>query len=268
MCEKWLGGVSGEYQYASQFGQDWWLYNHIFKHYPPGYRGVYVELGAFQPVKESNSYFFDKCLGWEGLCIEPQPVNVAGFVGRRSCTLVPFCVSDRERVVKFVSFKGSYYAGSGLGKVEDAETTELFRRSANASWEQTYEIEIVCFSLKQLFSHYNVRHVDYLSLDVEGYEENAIFGVDFSKVQIDVITIEGSSSGSRAAQYLAEQYGYEMVRGVYYNRLALVDFVLVAPGFRGFKCGEKLSRLDTYRSCPPNPNDSPDFLARHTLCRT
>jgi hypothetical protein len=35
-------------------------------------KGTYIELGAFDGKTESNTIFFDKCLGWEGLLIEGQ----------------------------------------------------------------------------------------------------------------------------------------------------------------------------------------------------
>ena len=36
-------------------------------------RGFYIDIGAFHPFKLSNTVFFDQCLGWEGICVEPNP---------------------------------------------------------------------------------------------------------------------------------------------------------------------------------------------------
>jgi hypothetical protein len=35
--------------------------------------GVFLEMGAFDGVVESNSRFYERCLGWEGLLIEGNP---------------------------------------------------------------------------------------------------------------------------------------------------------------------------------------------------
>ena len=37
-----------------------------------GRKGFYVDSGANDARHLSNTFFFDKCLGWEGLCIEPM----------------------------------------------------------------------------------------------------------------------------------------------------------------------------------------------------
>jgi hypothetical protein len=49
------------------------LFHNYFKHLGAQYRGVYVDVGSNHPTELSNTAFFDKCLGWRGVCIEPQP---------------------------------------------------------------------------------------------------------------------------------------------------------------------------------------------------
>lgn len=59
---------------GAQYSQDVSLFHNFFKAWPlQGKQGFYVESGANDPLKLSNTLFFDKCLGWSGLCIEPQP---------------------------------------------------------------------------------------------------------------------------------------------------------------------------------------------------
>ena len=54
----------------------------------------------------SNTLFFDKCLGWRGVCFEPQ-TRYHGWIRRtRGCTLVPSCVLGSESVVSFEGVKG------------------------------------------------------------------------------------------------------------------------------------------------------------------
>ena len=54
--------------YHSQLSQDRWV-NTILG----GKRdGFFVELGASDGVFMSNSLFFERELGWKGICIEPR----------------------------------------------------------------------------------------------------------------------------------------------------------------------------------------------------
>jgi hypothetical protein len=53
-------------------------------------------VGANEYKFLSTTYFFDKCLGWDGLCsIEPQEQYHKDLKEQRSCTLVPKCLTDK-----------------------------------------------------------------------------------------------------------------------------------------------------------------------------
>mmetsp|Transcript_31353 Transcript_31353/g.46805 ORF Transcript_31353/g.46805 Transcript_31353/m.46805 type:complete len:148 (+) Transcript_31353:587-1030(+) len=60
-------------------GEDLTLYNTLFNEKnetggsAPMMHGSMIELGAFNGIKESNSRFFDLCLGWNTLLIEGNP---------------------------------------------------------------------------------------------------------------------------------------------------------------------------------------------------
>ena len=69
--------------------------------------GVYVDIGSNHPFDLSNTFFFDRCLGWRGLCIEPN-VKYHKLYGEfnRTCTLVPHCVLDKPTAVTMTFDKG------------------------------------------------------------------------------------------------------------------------------------------------------------------
>lgn len=54
-------------EYYSQFGQDKFLDQKIFKGKNSGF---FLEIGADDGVRYSNTYFFEKFRGWQGICIE------------------------------------------------------------------------------------------------------------------------------------------------------------------------------------------------------
>ncbi|CAJ1437245.1 unnamed protein product, partial [Effrenium voratum] len=91
---------------ASQWQQDWFVYKNFFKNSPldvgaAGDRqGVFVDVGAFHPIHLSNTYFFERCLGWRGLCVEPNPSMHPFFEAHRpACELVKNCVWSHPRRV-------------------------------------------------------------------------------------------------------------------------------------------------------------------------
>ena len=55
--------------YHSQDGQDLYLDKHVFKGLK---NGIFVDIGANDGITINNTLFFEKVLGWNGLCIEPN----------------------------------------------------------------------------------------------------------------------------------------------------------------------------------------------------
>jgi hypothetical protein len=89
---------------SSQFSQDMWIFNNLFKSYTlQNKKGFYVDSGANDWKELSNTFFFDVCLGWDGLCVEPEKEYHSGLKEFRSCKLVTDCISDRKHKMGFVS---------------------------------------------------------------------------------------------------------------------------------------------------------------------
>ncbi len=57
---------------------------------------------------------------------------------------------------------------------------------------ETEEIQVKTKVFKDILEEENIKHIDYLSLDVEGHELNVLKGIDFNKVRINVLTIENN----------------------------------------------------------------------------
>ena len=84
--------------------EDFYIYHHFFSslstsssssllhhhHHHHRHRGVYLEIGNYQPLKESVAAFFDLCLGWKGVCVySPDAVDGSPFTASpRSCLVV------------------------------------------------------------------------------------------------------------------------------------------------------------------------------------
>jgi hypothetical protein len=72
----------------SQAWQDWILYRNFFANQTEGF---YLDIGANEAITISNTAFFDICLGWQGVCFEPQAQYHRRLKSERSCTLVRLC---------------------------------------------------------------------------------------------------------------------------------------------------------------------------------
>jgi len=111
-CEKFLTS-EGFNASVSEFGQDWFaLWNFLSASVGPE-GGVYVDVGACLPFEYSNTVILDRCLKWQGVCVEANPNLVPFLRAYRSCGIYNHCAdaefnpgrtfTDREGEVHFTA---------------------------------------------------------------------------------------------------------------------------------------------------------------------
>jgi hypothetical protein len=115
-CSGWMAGTRGTWSivprsarilggFTSQYRQDKLLWRHLFNgttsnRAPGGRIRVYAEVAANHYKSISNSYFFDRCLHWRGLCVEPNPIYHADLLSERTCSLTPTCVANHTNEIE------------------------------------------------------------------------------------------------------------------------------------------------------------------------
>lgn len=172
--------------FFSQYGQDAWLWAHHFRYLRRP--GVFVDLATNHPIHISNTYFFESCLRWSGLCIEPNAQYHPGIMEHRSCELIPLCVANHSSSVEFIE-------AGGMGGI--AATNKNGERVQDAPRRR-----ITCAPLARLLRRRGLTHIDFLSLDIEGGERGALESIDWGAVRIDVIALEDEDPEGRATQFL------------------------------------------------------------------
>lgn len=170
---------------GSQFGQDMFMFYNLFAAKAMrGEKGFYVDSGANHWSDLSNTFFYEKCLGWEGLCVEPNAEYHQGIKDGRSCTLVPECVANASSDLGFSS------AGAGSAVTADGSGPTVH-----------------CRPLAAMLAQVGSPTVDLWSLDVEGFEMTVLnSGIDFTNIH--VIIIENFWISTRLSDRFLNEQGY------------------------------------------------------------
>lgn len=176
--------------FHSQFGQDNYLEQNIFKGYK---NGVFMDVGAHDGVSLNNTLYFEKNNNWTGINVEPiKSVYDNLVINRPTCINLNCAVSNDDGTAEFICNTGYPEMLSGLKSeydprhlnrlnntiVSDGGTTETI-------WVNTQKIETIC-------DKYNISRINYLSIDVEGAEFEVIKSINFDKLFIDVIEFENN----------------------------------------------------------------------------
>lgn len=183
----------------SQFLQDYYLYIKHFRHLKRP--GIYVDIATNDPITISNSYFFDRCLQWRGICVEGNDLYHEGIFRERSCELVPTCVSSRDGEVVQFNLMG------GLGGIMDATYKNEERREKVKHIVKNKKLR--CTTMKSVCNSYGISKIDYLSLDVEGHELSVLQGFGLENVTVAVMTIEASKENRKEIEDYLTTFGYK-----------------------------------------------------------
>jgi FkbM family methyltransferase len=181
----------------------------------PRHNGYFVELGANDGVRQSNTYKFQRQLGWTGLLIEPSPRRFAECVVNRAfgnrpevrcAACVPFGFRDR-----FVEIEDADLMSVAKGlavtdqqAVEHADSGRRFLR--DSALRHSYGA--LARTLTSLLDEVNAPLAfDLLSLDVEGNELAVLQGLDLQRYKPKWILVE--TRGPEIAECLSSA-GYQL----------------------------------------------------------
>lgn len=104
-------------------------------------------------------------------------------------------------------------------------------KNSAASLSRGRTTRMTCRPTREALRHFPTsKHIDYMSLDVEGHELQVLQGIDWDTTTIDIISIEPSSL---PALVFLENMGYtKLDSGLYWftSNPIIVDFIYVRKG--------------------------------------
>lgn len=200
-------------EYYSQCSQDKIIHENYFWNCKSG---IFVDIGAHNGISFSNSYFFEKELGWTGICVEPIPEIFAQLTSNRKCCCIQGCITNTSSIEKFCRVLSPVIHVEMLsGLVKDYNPTHFQRMKYELSLSggSFQSIDVQCYLLNDVLKKNDITHVNLLSIDTEGGEFEILSSIDFSRYQIDLITVETNYNDSRIIPFLKEK-GFKFVRRI------------------------------------------------------
>lgn len=192
-------------KFYSQVGQDRYLLENFFR----GKRnGVFVDVGAYDGVKFSNTLFFEERLGWKGLCVEPLPSAFQKLRACRSSICENVALSDFEGESEFLDCDAGVDEKMLSGLAQRFDSRHVTRLQHVSTAAQSITVPVT--TLSALLEKHSLYAIDFASIDTEGAELSVLEGLDTERFRISVFTIENNYDDERLGR-LMESKGYEFV---------------------------------------------------------
>jgi FkbM family methyltransferase len=161
--------------------------------------GLFVDVGAGDPVQDSTTCYLEKHLGWHGIAVDA----VADYA------------DDYRRERPATRFFG-YFAGRASQRQHDFFVAEDRRFSSGNGTDGRggrYRKTVVeTIALHDLLERESVSSIDFLSMDIEGAEPEALAGLDLGRFRPELACVEVGSPAVGLA--VAEQFALAGCREV------------------------------------------------------
>ncbi len=175
--------------------------------------GVFLDVGAGDPIRHSTTYYLEKHLGWTGIAVDAIAEYAAAYAKERPTTrFFAYFASDKSDAAHdfFVSEDRNFSSATGSDP-----RGGVYRKR-----------KVTTIALDDLLKREKVDRLDFLSMDIEGSEPLALAGLDLDRYRPELVCIEISSPeiGRSVAEYFAlrgcrEVSAYRAVDGInrYYS---------------------------------------------------
>lgn len=169
----------------------------LLKEYLPA-QGFFLDVGANDPVVNSQTVFLED-QGWTGILVEPQPRFAEQLRARRKAKVV-------QKACGAPGDKGKRLPLTILGT-----NAALYPERVGEPRDGKDTVEVELDTLDNILTSEGVKGVDYVSMDIEGYEIEALSGFSLDRFAPKLMLIEDHLFDVSKHSYL-KNAGYKWVR--------------------------------------------------------
>jgi len=141
-----------------------------------GKNKFFVEAGGSDPRDQNNTELLEKN-GWNGIIIEPKKEFNDLYRNLRPKSIIEnYVLVSNGHKEETIYGDFSHYMMGGVINIHNFD-----------SWNPS---EYPCATLDKILKKNHIKEVDFFSLDVEGYENQVLKGINFNEVFFHVIVLE------------------------------------------------------------------------------
>lgn len=175
--------------------------------------GTFLEVGANNGFKQSNTYYYEKLKNWKGILIEPIPFlyEYCNKIRKQSEVFNYICSnpedSGNQKKIIYSDLMSQVQGAMGNTKKE----IEHIRRGLKIQKiENAYEVYVECRTVSEIINKSSYDTFDFMSIDVEGFELQVLKGLQLSKHAPKYLLVETwQHEEKEIKQYLSSYFEIE-----------------------------------------------------------
>lgn len=210
--------------FFSHSGEDAILQNIFSRKLSNKEKGFYIDVGAFHPTSSSNTYLF-YINGWTGINIDACPGSMQAFnkTRKKDINLEIGITNSSEELTYYFIDKESSMNSFSKDHLQDIGMLKLVKK----------EIPVKTYKLSEVLDKYMPKNqaIDFLSIDVEGFDKEVLDSNNWGKYRPKVIVIElhartlNDVLNNQTTKYLQELNYSVWGKTVILNNISSVIFI-------------------------------------------
>lgn len=183
------------------------------------YKGVMIDVGAFEPIRISNSYHFEKN-EWDVYCFEANTNGIPLLQQYRKNVFNYAIYDENKESVEFnVVETNGWTAGFSAIELSD-EIADIFKCDDKKITKIKVQQKTLSSILETELSH--ITNIDILKIDIEGGELKCLSGLNLIKYKPKVILLENITNDTKINNYLYK-FGYILDKHISYNQFFVLQ---------------------------------------------
>jgi FkbM family methyltransferase len=197
--------------------------------------GFYIDIGADDPVLDSvTKSFYEK--GWSGINIEPSENSFIKLQTDRPRDInIQVAIAEHEGSIDFWS----------VPKTGLSTAVKKFADRHKSAGLEVIPLSVRTRTLKDICKEFVKCEINFMKIDVEGFEKQVLFGADFEKYRPMVILVESTEPNSPVENHL--EWEHILLENEY--------IFCYADGLNRFYLSQESEQLATHFKYPPNVFD-------------
>lgn len=188
--------------------------------------GFFIEAGANDGYRQSNTFYLASKRGWRGVLVEGIPELYKKCVVERKESVVVNCAlvaQDYPHPTVQMHYANLMSVVDGAFKTKEKQEEHIQAGIDVQRLKSTYEVSVVARTLESVLDQVkDLEQIDFFSLDVEGYELEVLDGLNIEKYTPRFILVE--TWLFEDVNQLLTSYGYEML-----DKLSQHDYLYHKP---------------------------------------
>jgi len=160
--------------------------------------GKYFEVGSSNGLFQSNSLRLEQEQNWSGILVEASPQAYNECLLNRD---------NNKNIIVFGALVADDYVGDTIkGDFNGHPMGSIGGRRLNN--QANANIEVPTYTVTQILNYFEIDHIDFFALDVEGFELDVLHGIDFETWSPTYFLIEWNAGEDELFPFM-ESKGYE-----------------------------------------------------------